>query len=66
MEALKAFLTKDNLTDLFNQFYNWFAGLLDKTFGRYTYEPLKVLLVNPYFWIIILVIIILCLIFRRR
>jgi hypothetical protein len=66
MEVLKDFFSKDNITFLFDKFYNWFEGILTNTFGNISYEPIKVLLVNPWFWIIIAAIIILGIIFCRR
>jgi hypothetical protein len=66
MEAVKNFFTKDNLSALFGQFYRWLEGLLESVFGNFPYEPLRILLVNPWFWIIIILIIVLCIVFRRR
>ena len=54
MEVIKGFFTKDNLIALFDQFYRWLEGILDNIFGNFTYEPLKVLLINPWFWLIII------------
>jgi hypothetical protein len=66
MEAVRNFFTKDNMYALFGQFYRWLEGLLENVFGNYSYEPLRVLLTNPLFWIIIIVLIILGFAFRRR
>lgn len=66
MEIIKNFFTKDNISSLFEQFYKWLEGLLASVFGNFTYEPLRDLFVNPWFWIIILALIILGLIFRKR
>ncbi len=66
MEIIKNFFTKDNISSLFEQFYKWLEGLLANVFGNFTYEPLRDLFVNPWFWIIILALIILGLIFRKR
>lgn len=66
MESIKNFFTKDNALSLYDQFYNWLEGLLVDVFGNFTYEPLRALLINPLFWIIILALIFLGLIFRKR
>ena len=66
MEIIKGFFTKDNLIALFDQFYRWLEGILDNIFGNFSYEPLKVLLINPWFWLIIIALLLLGLIFRRR
>jgi hypothetical protein len=66
MEILKNFFTKDNALSLYEQFYNWLEGLLINVFGGFPYEPLRALLINPLFWIIILALIFLGLIFRKR
>lgn len=66
MEIIKNFFTKDNISSLFDQFYKWLEGLLASVFGNFTYEPLRDLFINPWFWIIILALIILGFIFRKR
>ncbi len=66
MEAIKGFFTRDNLIALWDQFYRWLEGLLADVFGNFGYEPLRALFVNPYFWLIILALLVLGLIFRRR
>lgn len=66
MEAIKNFFTEDNLIALWDRFYGWLEGLLEDVFGNFTYEPLRVLFINPYFWFIILALLMLGLIFRRR
>jgi len=66
MESIKKFFTKDNALSLYDRFYNWLEGLLVDVFGNFPYEPLRALLINPLFWIIILALIFLGLIFRKR
>ncbi len=66
MEAIRSFFTGDNFLALWDQFYRWLGGLLEEVFGNFSYEPLKVLFINPYFWLIILALLFLGLIFRRR
>jgi len=51
---------------LFDLFYRWLERFLENIFGNFTYEPLKVLLLSPYFWLIIIALLVLELIFRRR
>ncbi len=66
MEIIKNFFTKDNISSLFGQFYKWLEGLLVDVFGNFSYDPLRDLFINPWFWIIILTLIVLGLIFRKR
>lgn len=66
MEAIKGFFSRENMVMLFDQFYRWAEGRLEAVFGNYTYEPLKVLFINPYFWMIIIAFIVLGVVFRRR
>lgn len=66
MEGIKNFFTKDNALFLYTRFYDWLESLLVDVFGNFSYAPMRTLLVNPLFWIIILVLIFLGLLFRRR
>ncbi|MBC7333687.1 MAG: hypothetical protein H5T85_04395 [Actinobacteria bacterium] len=70
MERVKEFFTsenfKENLRVIWEKIYSWLADVLDKLFGRITYEPIRELLTNPWFWIILLGLFILGRIFRRR
>lgn len=66
MEQVRNFFLKDNIIAVFDQFYRWLSGILENVFGNYTYEPLKVLFINPYFWMILIAVILLGLLFRRR
>jgi len=66
MESIKGFFTKDNFTRLFERLYAWLENILDTVFGGMGYEPLRDLFVNPWFWIILLVLLILGIVFRRR
>ena len=66
MEFIKGFFTKDNFTRLFERLYAWLENILDTVFGGMSYEPLRDLFVNPWFWIILLVLLILGIVFRRR
>jgi hypothetical protein len=66
MEILKDFFSKDNISSLFDKFYGWFEGILINAFGNFSYEPIRALLVNPWFWIILAALIFLWIIFRRR
>jgi hypothetical protein len=65
MDTFKELL-ENNLLPLFDRFYQWSEGWLEKAFSNLDYQPLKQLLTNPWFWIILIIIIILGLVFRRR
>ena len=66
METIKNFFTSENFKNFWINFYSGFENVLDFIFGKIKYEPIRELLSNPWFWIIILVIFLLSLIFRRR
>jgi hypothetical protein len=66
MELIKNFFTAENLKELFLDIYSWLEEILDMAFGKIGYEPIRELLSNPWFWIIIIGLFILSLIFRRR
>jgi len=66
MEAIKNFFISEKFKNFWINFYNGFQNMLDSLFGKIQYEPIKVLLTNPWFWIIIIVLLFLFLIFRRR
>jgi hypothetical protein len=66
MEFIKDLFTKDNFAKLFERLYAWLENILDTVFGGMSYEPLRDLFVNPWFWIILLVLLILGIVFRRR
>lgn len=66
MEKIKDFFTLENLKTVWERIYNWLDEILDKIFGGITYKPIKELLTNPWFWIILLALFILGRIFRRR
>lgn len=52
--------------NFFINIYSWLENILSVAFGNIGYEPIRNLLINPWFWIIIIVLIIVCFIFRRR
>jgi hypothetical protein len=66
MEAIKNFFISEKFKNFWIGFYNGFQSILESVFGKIKYEPIKVLLSNPWFWIIIIGLLILSLIFRRR
>jgi len=66
MEVLKDFFSTENIKGLFENFYNWLESLLHNWFENIKYEPIKDLLTNPWFWIVILGLLFLGFIFRRR
>lgn len=66
MEFIKSFFTKENLTMLFERFYSWLENTLETIFGGMGYEPLRDLFINPWFWIILVALLLIGIIFRRR
>jgi hypothetical protein len=66
MEAIKNFFISEKFKNFWINFYNGFQNFLESLFGKIKYEPIKVLLINPWFWIIIIALFLLFLIFRRR
>lgn len=66
MEAIKDFFTMENMRSLFEIIYTWVEDFLMRVFGNLGYEPLRNLLTNPLFWIIIVALFLLSIIFRRR
>ncbi len=66
MEWTKNFFTLENSKALLLKFYEWFQDFLIKVFGKIQYEPIRDLLSNPWFWIILIVLFIIGRIFRRR
>lgn len=66
MEAIKNFFTLENMRPIFENMYTWLENFLIRVFGNLGYEPLRNLLTNPWFWIIIVVLFLLGIIFRRR
>jgi len=66
MEVIKDFFTGENMAALWEQFYSWLEGILLNIFGNFSYGPLRVLLINPWFWLIIILLIVLGILFRKR
>ncbi len=66
MESIKDFFTMENMRSLFEIIYTWLEDFLIRVFGNLGYEPLRNLLTNPWFWIIIVALFLLSIIFRRR
>jgi len=66
MEVIRNFFTLENIGSLLETIYIWLEDLLLKVFGKIGYEPLRNLLTNPWFWIILLALFLLSIIFRRR
>lgn len=66
MEKFKNFFSFENIREIFEKTYIWLENILDKIFGGIKYEPIKELLTNPWFWIILIILFILSRIFRRR
>jgi len=66
IEWIKNFFTLENSKALLLKFYEWFQDFLIKAFDKIQYEPIRDLLSNPWFWIILIILFIIRRIFRRR
>ena len=66
MDWIKNFFTLENFKITLIKIYDWLQDLLIKIFGNIKYEPIRDLLSNPWFWIILIALFILGRIFRRR
>ncbi|MDD3519703.1 MAG: hypothetical protein PHU65_00515 [Actinomycetota bacterium] len=66
METVKNFFTSENFKNFWINFYSGFENVLNVIFGKIKYEPIRDLFSNPWFWIIIVLLILLSIIFRRR
>ena len=63
---LKNFFSSENISSLWGKIYEWLEVTLKTLFGNIPYHPIRDLLINPWFWFIIIFLLILALIFRRR
>jgi len=63
---LKNFFSSENIGFLWGKIYEWLELTLKTLFGNISYRPIRDLLINPWFWFIIIFLLILTLIFRRR
>ncbi|MBM3707865.1 MAG: hypothetical protein FJW69_05945 [Actinobacteria bacterium] len=66
IENAREFFSAENLKFIWVKIYEWFEITLRTLFGKIPYPPIRELLTNPWFWIVIVFMIILILIFRRR
>ncbi len=66
MQKAQEFFSAGNFKDLWLKIYSWFEATLKTFFGKVPYPPIRDLFMNPWFWIIIVFIIILVLAFRRK
>ncbi|OQA21256.1 MAG: hypothetical protein BWY60_00755 [Actinobacteria bacterium ADurb.Bin346] len=66
LQRLQEFFSAENMRFLWMRMYQWFEITLRTLFGKIPYSPIRDLLINPWFWVIIVFILILILIFRRR
>ncbi len=66
MDIFKDFFSGENIKRLFDNLYVWLESLLTSWFGNIQYEPIKDLLTNPYFWLIIIVLLLAGFILRRK
>ena len=65
-QRLENFFKGDGITTLWDRIYEWFEITLRTLFGRIPYEPIKDLFINPWFWLIVVFLIVLLLVLRRR
>ena len=65
-EYFKNFFSLENFKFIWIKIYDWLAITLKTLFGKIPYIPIRDLLTNPWFWIIIVVLLLLGIIFRRR
>jgi hypothetical protein len=63
---LKNFFSPENIGFLWGKIYEWLEVTLKTLFSKIPYHPIRDLLINPWFWFIIIFLLILALIFRRR
>jgi starvation-inducible outer membrane lipoprotein len=66
VQRAQGFFNAENFKELWLKVYGWFEVTLKTFFGKVPYPPLRELFTNPWFWIIIVFIIIIGLAFRRR
>jgi hypothetical protein len=62
----KNFFNLENFKFIWTKIYDWLGITLKTIFGKIPYTPIRDLLTNPWFWIILLVLLLLGIIFRRR
>jgi hypothetical protein len=66
LNSLKNFFNLKNFEFIWAKIYEWLGITLKTLFGQISYTPIRDLLVNPWFWIILVILILLGIIFRRR
>ena len=66
VQRAQEFFNAGNFRELWLKIYGWFEAALKTFFGKVPYPPIRDLFINPWFWIIIVFMIILILAFRRR
>jgi hypothetical protein len=66
LQRAQVFFSPENFKELWLKIYSWFETALKTFFGKVPYPPIRDLFLNPWFWIIIVFIIILFISFRRR
>jgi hypothetical protein len=64
--GLQNFFSYENISFLWGKIYEWLEITLKTLFGKIPYHPIRDLLMNPWFWFILIFLLILALIFRRR
>jgi hypothetical protein len=63
---LKNFFNAENFKFIWAKIYDWLGITLQTIFGKIPYTPIRDLLTNQWFWIILLGLLLLGIIFRRR
>ena len=66
VQRAQEFFNAENFREFWLKIYGWFEVALKTFFGKVPYPPIRDLFMNPWFWIIIVFIIILAIAFRRR
>jgi hypothetical protein len=66
VQRAQGFFNSENFKELWLKIYGWFEATLKTFFEKLPYPPIRDLFMNPWFWIILVFIMILILAFRRR
>ena len=66
LNKLQDFFNGENIKALSVKVYEWFEITLRTLFGKIPYDPIKDLFINPWFWFILIFMVILIVVLRRR
>ncbi len=66
MEQVKSLFNLETIKELSIKIYDWAQTALDTLFGNISYHPIRDLLTNPWFWIILAFLLVLGILFKRR